>query len=48
MNIIVFFLTILYNLFLIIGTAYLVNSGWSMWTFVLTALFLISARYERS
>lgn len=41
-------LIMLYNLFLIVGTVYLVNSGWSMWTFLLTALFLISVRYERS
>ena len=35
---------ILYNLVLVAGTAYLVEErNWSMWTFLLTALFFISS-----
>jgi hypothetical protein len=40
-------LVFFYNLTLLIGTVYLVNSGWSIWTFVLTALFLMTVRYEK-
>lgn len=40
-------LVFFYNLTLLIGTVYLVNSGWSIWTFGLTALFLMTVRYEK-
>ena len=34
---------ILYDLVLVVGTAYLVEEkNWSMWTFLLTVLFFIS------
>lgn len=39
-------LVTLYNLFLIVGTTYLVNSGWSVWTFLLTALFLLDIKFK--
>ena len=36
------FLVIIYNLILLAGTAYLVQEcNWSMWTFLLTAVFFM-------
>jgi len=39
------FLVIIYNLILLIGTAYLVQwHNWSMWTFLLAAVFFMSTK----
>lgn len=42
---IVLIFIMMYDLALVAGTAYLVQvHGWSMWTFVLTALFFITSK----
>lgn len=38
---------LVYNLILLAGTAYLVQEyNWSMWTFLLAAVFLMSHRHK--
>ena len=44
-ELIVLLMVILYDLVLLIGTAYLVQEhGWSMWTFLLTMCFFMTAK----
>ena len=44
-ELVVLLMVILYDVFLIAGTAYLVQEhNWSMWTFLLTMCFFMTAR----
>ena len=48
-DVIIAILVIVYDFLLIAGTAYLVQEhGWSMWTFLLTALFFITAKQGKT